>query len=84
MREDRDEKPGLREVGAAVGIEPTRLSRLETGNTQRGITSAEIVALAGYYGISTDYILRGTDAGTTELMERVRAAHKRLSPGDRL
>lgn len=47
------------ELQAAVGVDRTLISKYETG--ERVPPVDVLVALADYYGVSVDYILRRTD-----------------------
>ena len=68
LREDRDLKQT--DVAALLGIRQTVYSRYERGYQQvysnyelgqRDLPTAVLLALADYYGVSTDYILGRTD-----------------------
>ena len=47
------------ELQAAIGVDRTLISKYETG--ERVPPVDVLVALADYYGVSVDYILRRTD-----------------------
>ena len=45
-----------RRLAEEIGIDPSALSRVESG--ERGLAVGELVALASFFGISTDALLR--------------------------
>ena len=57
LREDRDLKQT--DVAALLGIRQTVYSRYERG--YQNLPLEHLLALADYYGVSTDYILGRTD-----------------------
>lgn len=57
LREDRDLKQT--DVAALLGIRQTVYSRYELG--YQNLPLEHLLALADYYGVSTDYILGRTD-----------------------
>ena len=57
LREDRDLKQT--DVAALLGIRQTVYSRYERG--YQNLPLEPLLALADYYGVSTDYILGRTD-----------------------
>ena len=57
LREDRDLKQT--DVAALLGIRQTVYSRYERGS--QNLPLEHLLALADYYGVSTDYILGRTD-----------------------
>ena len=62
LREDRDLKQT--DVAALLGIRQTVYSNYELG--QRDLPTAVLLALADYYGVSTDYILGRTNDPTIQ------------------
>lgn len=62
LREDRDLKQT--DVAALLGIRQTVYSRYERG--YQNLTLEHLLALADYYGVSTDYILGRTNDPTIQ------------------
>ena len=62
LREDRDLKQT--DVAALLGIRQTVYSRYERGS--QNLPLEHLLALADYYGVSTDYILGRTNDPTIQ------------------
>lgn len=57
LRKERD--LSQKDLGEAVGLSHKAISTLESAS--RGISMEKLIALAEYFGVSTDYLLGRTD-----------------------
>src|SRR5438132_158214 len=53
----RARRASQREVGVALGLDPSAISRVESG--ERDLSAEELAAAAGYFGITVDSLLTG-------------------------
>lgn len=72
LREDRDLRQS--DVSAATGIDQRTLSNYETGKTNPD--SEAIIALAHFFGVTTDYLLGETQRSYTDKKAIIRAIER--------